>query len=284
MKHENELIEVDTLHRLIKENTVTVLFTSMDNPVNSVTTKKDPIFIPGAMFFDFENVFVNKQHTCSNMLPSIQEFASKLSNMGISNDSKIVVYDNQGLFSSPRGWWMLKAVGHQHVSVLNGGLRAWINANLPTVNTLCSLAPANVNYIARSTYMNVVSKSELQKQFSESNVKVMDARGKKRFEGTEPDPRAGVRAGHILHSFNLHYNKLINHGKLLSDKQLQLVFESVCPDYSNHKLIFSCGSGVTACILALAATQLGHQNWLVYDGSWNEWGADNQCPVEISNG
>lgn len=283
MKWQTSLIEVEALSQLLNENKVKILFTSLENPVNAVTNTKHPVYIPESMFFDFENVFVDNQHPCANMLPPINEFASKLTDMGIATDTKIVVYDNQDLFSSPRVWWMLKAIGHQQVYVLNGGLSAWIDAKLPTVRELTLPVKSDTLYTANKQYSFVINHSEMQKRFSHNDMNIIDARGKKRFGGTEPDPRPGVRAGHIPNSINLHYNTLINNGKLSEDKQLKIAFKTACPNYEENELVFSCGSGVTACILALAATRLALNNWRVYDGSWSEWGADKQCPVATSN-
>ncbi|GAB5380654.1 MAG: sulfurtransferase [Aliiglaciecola sp.] len=273
------LLDIKGLLDLHKLDNVKVLYTHMKFPVNNSGIVDSDRVIPGSILFDFENVFVDKTSSLPHMLPTQSEFSIHMSALGISNDDVLVVYDNQGLFSAPRVWWMLRCMGHQQVYVLNGGLKAWIEANGATEQ----LSEANLQkkrrYVASFKSNMVCNKSEILKDLPLNKLTVCDARSAARFNGTEPEPRAGVRSGHIPGACNLHYAKLVNDGYLQDCATLKQVFDG--PKAQSHKKwVFTCGSGVTACILALAAHELGINEWAVYDGSWSEWGSDNNLPID----
>ena len=225
--------------------------------------------IPGARFIDIKNKFSNKKSTLPNMLLSPADFALACNNLGIKNSSKIVVYDQLGIYSSPRVWWMFKTMGHDQVAVLDGGLPEWIRAGKP-------LGELDENYIPTALFEaglrneNVVDANQVKQAIDDSNTLILDARSKGRFNGTEPEPRAGLKGGHIPSSCSLPYAEVLDDGKFKSEKELQELFTAFAS--GNKKLIFTCGSGITACIIMMAAAIAGYNNSAVYDGSWSEWG------------
>lgn len=236
------------------------------------------LHIAGAGFFDIDGVR-DVTSPYPHMLPSAAQFSDAMSALGIANDSLVVVYDTQGLFSAPRLWWMLRVFGHENVRVLDGGLPAWIEVmgaissqptNYPATEFTAQYVP---ELIADASHMLSWSKS--------GERQICDARSPNRFFGREPEPRAGVRSGHIPNAKNIHYSTLLNKdGTLKSPDALRIVFASAHVDIS-QPIATSCGSGVTACILALALYELGYPNTPVYDGSWAQWGVSDY-PVSIT--
>lgn len=273
------LLDITGLLELLKLDNVKVLYTHMKFPVNNSGIVDSNKVIPGSILFDFENVFVDKTSSLPHMLPNQSEFSRHMSALGITNEDALVVYDNQGLFSAPRVWWMLKCMGHQQVYVLNGGLKAWIEAGNDTEQLTDTNLQSKSQYLAHFNSNLVCDKSEILKDLPHNKLTVCDARGAARFNGTEPEPRAGVRSGHIPGAHNLHYAKLVNDGYLQDRATLKQIFDGLKVQIQKY-WVFTCGSGVTACILALAAHELGINDWAVYDGSWSEWGSDNNLPID----
>lgn len=233
--------------------------------------------IPGAVFFDFDTLICDLESDLPHMMPSADYFAKQVGLLGIASDKKIVVYDSHGLFSAPRVWWMFKAMGHKGVAVLNGGLPAWKAVDGPMDNSEPS-SPAACVYHAKpcSEWLTDIDTLYAKKDLPE--VTIIDARPAERFNGEQAEPRKNVRSGRIPNSKNLPFPCLIESGHLKSVADLKRLFAEVCDD--SQSLIFSCGSGVTACVLALAAVECGKSNLSVYDGSWTEWGARHDFPIE----
>ncbi|WP_028117167.1 sulfurtransferase [Ferrimonas senticii] len=231
--------------------------------------------IPTAQFFDFDKA-IAADSELPHMLPSPAKFEQAVRAMGISNTSAVVVYDSHGLFSAARVWWMFRAMGHQQVAVLNGGLPAWLAQDGAISAGIESARPSG-QFIANYQPQLVADKREMQLSLNAPGRVIVDARGPARFAGQEPEPRAGVAAGHMPGAINLHYAELISEGKL---QPPFLALESFLARgiSGDDRQLYSCGSGVTACIVALAAAEVGVQNWAVYDGSWSEWGADPATP------
>ncbi|MDO6692594.1 sulfurtransferase [Aliiglaciecola sp. 3_MG-2023] len=272
------LIQPAQLQDLLQRERVNILFTDVDFPVNYISKQSEKCYLPNSILFDFDNVFVDKNSGLPHSLPSPEHFAKEMSNLGINNDSTLVIYDDQGSFSAPRVWWMLKVMGHDKVFVLDGGLQAWIDAGLDVADELVKKRE-KTQYKVTFNEQLLVDKNNILDNLSNQDCLVIDARSAARFNGTEAEPRKGVRSGHIPRSRNLHYAQLLNDGKFINSSAIKQLFEPMI-DGTQTQLIFSCGSGVTACILALAAYQIGNENWAVYDGSWSEWGADPLCPIE----
>ncbi|WP_298443028.1 rhodanese-like domain-containing protein [uncultured Ferrimonas sp.] len=226
--------------------------------------------IATAQFFDFDGDVVAAS-SLPHMLPDEAQFQQAARRFGINNDSAIVVYDSHGLFSAARVWWMFKAMGHNKVAVLNGGLPAWLAQEGELAAGTPNARPQG-QFVAKLQPTLVVDKREVQLSLHAPERVILDARGPQRFSGAAADPRPTVAAGHMPGAINLPYASLIDDGKLLPPFLLHQRFVERGVD-GNARQIYSCGSGVTACILALAATEIGVQNWGVYDGSWVEWGA-----------
>ncbi|PSW67315.1 sulfurtransferase [Photobacterium leiognathi subsp. mandapamensis] len=232
--------------------------------------------IQGTRFFDINDKLAEPNTDLPHMLPSAEQFAREVSKLGISNDTHVVIYDSLGMFSSARGWWMFKAMGHNKVSVLDGGLPAWIAAGYDTESgELTTITPSVFNAELQPEW--VIDADGLNQLLADDSVAVIDARPRARFLGSVKEPRAGIRSGHMPNAKNLPFAELLNDGHFVELADIQTKFDDISrPD---QRLIFSCGSGITACILALAAHRVGRNVLTVYDGSWTEWGANERYPV-----
>ena len=236
--------------------------------------------IPGARFFDIKGMFSDKETNVPNMLPSPEVFEQGCQSLGIQHNSQIVIYDQLGIYSSPRVWWMFKAMGFHNVAVLDGGLPAWIDANYPLedLNSYTDIPYEKGNFKAAFKPNHVVSQEDVYAIMHNPDVLILDARSHGRFIGTEPEPRQDLKSGHIPGSISLPYTEVLVNGKMKSVEELKSIFTAL--DIGNKKLIFSCGSGITACIILLAAEISGYSNLSVYDGSWSEWGLIEGLPIE----
>ena len=224
--------------------------------------------ITGARYFDLKNNFSDKASHLPNTFPNVAQFESESQKLGINNSSMLVVYDNLGIYSSPRVWWMFKTMGHQQVFVLNGGLPNWIENGFPTEeNKPQQMALGNFKAVFNSA--NVKDLNFIQSNLNNPTNLVIDARSAGRFNGTAPEPREGLRSGSIPNSFNIPYGEVLQNGKFKSKEELTAIFSKINPE--NKDLIFSCGSGLTACIILLASELVLSNKTSVYDGSWTEW-------------
>jgi thiosulfate/3-mercaptopyruvate sulfurtransferase len=242
-------------------------------PVALSTTdsiEEDTTCIKGAMRFDFDNDIRDKSTDLPHMMPSAEFFTEEMQKLGINKNSAIVAYDRVGMFSSPRVWWMFRAMGHTQVAVLDGGLPAWKKAGFAVADQPEKIAQHRGDFISQPQTGLFSDSEQVLNALSDPWFAVIDARSSGRFNGTEPEPRAGLKSGHMPNSINLPYAKVISDGFMLPTTELDSVFSKLVN--KEQKLIFSCGSGVTACITALAAELAGYSNLSVYDGSWSEWG------------
>lgn len=281
MRSSANIVSPEWLKSHLNDTDIVVLDASMHNPLPGKSVEAAAETIPGALRFDFERDICDTQTALPNMLPSTEQFETQVRSLGINSDTHVVVFDNIGVYSSPRAWWMFKVMGHEKVSVLNGGLIAWRQAG-GDVEPVTQLSAHSGQFIAKKSGFRMVSAVEVLDNLENAHAVVVDARSAARFTGKEKDPRPNVRAGHIPESLNLHYASLIHEGEMIAPAQLRSRFDALAlqPD---EPVIFSCGSGVTACILALAALELGFSQIAVYDGSWSEWGASHAFPVEVSD-
>ena len=231
--------------------------------------------IPGAIFFDQDEV-VDPDSKLPHTLPDPATFARHAGSMGISADDTIVVYDGPGMFSAPRVWWMFRVMGVFQVYVLDGGFDRWKAAGRPVTAEQTKVAP-NIFHVDFDP-SRVASLDEMKGIVASGESQIADARPAGRFAGEEPEPRAGVRGGHMPGAKSLPASTLSRDGKLLPPEELKKRFEEAGVDLSKP-VVTSCGSGITAAVITLALETLGHSANRLYDGSWTEWGGRSDTPV-----
>lgn len=235
--------------------------------------------IPGALFFDVDGIS-DPSSDLPHMLPTATDFARAVEALGIGNDDHVITYDSYGLMSAARPWWMFRIFGHDKVSVLDGGLAKWKREGRPLTGEASKPAAAK-RFTARFHPEMVRSKDQLLANLKSHAEQVLDARAAGRFQGTAPEPRQGLRSGHIPGSRNLPFGTLLNPADqtMLPPDKLKTLFTQAGIDPA-RPVVTSCGSGVTACVLALGLEQIGARKVAIYDGSWSEWGLQGDTPVE----
>lgn len=278
---DSALVEVEWLKEHLGADRLVVLDATLPKAVAGETADELPEGkIPGARFFDIKNVFSDISATYPNTWPGERAFIEAAKKLGINKNSVIVVYDDHGIYSSARAWWMFKAMGHPEVAVLNGGLVAWKNAGFEVeekneVSVVHGDFSGNYDPDFFKDHQDVLGHLKDQEEL------VIDARAEDRFLGLVEEPRKGLRSGHIPGSLNLPYTELLRDGKMIEPLEVKNKLQSIIPE--NRNLVFSCGSGITACVLALGAELAGYKNISVYDGSWTEWGSIPELPIETGD-
>jgi thiosulfate/3-mercaptopyruvate sulfurtransferase len=246
-------------------------------PVGTPTDEPAPaVRIAGARVFDFDKTICDTASHLPHMMPTAEVFQREVRALGVDRNSLIVVYDRQGIYSSPRAWWMFRAMGHDRVCVLDGGLPAWMQAGFPC-EPAAAVAAIPGDFVAHARPSLFCNADDVERALNDGHCRVLDARSAGRFHGREPEPRAGLRGGHIPGSINLPFTQLLDRGRMRPAAEIADLFAPVAN--RDMQLVFSCGSGVTACILALGAYLAGYRNLSVYDGSWSEWGIPSARPV-----
>ena len=235
--------------------------------------------ISGARFFDFDGRICDPGSSLPHMLPTADSFTRELRALGLNQDSRVVVYDSMGMFSSPRAWWMLAAMGCADLALLDGGLPAWKAAGfaLQAGEQVADYRPGN--FSAQLDAAQVADARQLLTALDDGSVCVLDARPEPRFKGIAEEPRAGLRRGHMPGAVNLPFAELFDQGLLKPDAELAQILKPLVDGHT--RAICSCGSGVTACILAFALQRIGFNEVAVYDGSWCEWGLPCELPVVV---
>ncbi len=233
--------------------------------------------IPGARYFDIDEIS-DQRSDLPHTVPPVEKFISRMRAMGVGDGHQVVVYDGAGVFSAARVWWLFRLMGKTDIAVLDGGFAKWVAEGRPV---------EDIPPVMRDRHITVSRQNQLVKDVTQvaaasklGDHSIVDARSPGRFRGEEPEPREGLRSGHIPGSKNVHYKRLLNDdGTMRPVPELKSIFESSGVDLSKP-VITTCGSGVTAAILSLALERIGHRNHSLYDGSWSEWGMYDDLKVE----
>jgi thiosulfate/3-mercaptopyruvate sulfurtransferase len=274
------LTETDELARELDAPDLVIIDASWHMPAENRNAYEEYLaeHIPGAIFFDIDEIADTKSGL-PHMLPLPEKFSSRMRSMGIGDGSRIVVYDSAGLFSAARVWWTFRVMGVDDVSVLNGGLPKWKREGRP-LESGPPRSRTSRHFTARRNLDLVRDVSDIKALLKDRSAEIVDARAADRFAGKAPEPRPGLRSGRIPGSHNLPFAKLLNKdGTLKTAPEIERLFEEAGVDLSKP-VVASCGSGITASVLALGLAEIGHRRAAVYDGSWSEWGADQSLPIE----
>jgi thiosulfate/3-mercaptopyruvate sulfurtransferase len=277
----SSLVNVDWLQQHLQHDQLLLLDASWHMPA----TGRDGFAewrqecIPGARFFDFDGKICDPQSTLPHMLPDEALFTRELRALGLNQDSSVVIYDSMGMFSSPRAWWMLRAMGCTRLALLDGGLPAWKAKGFAVDDGDAEAVYARGNFSADLDSAQVADAASVLAALDDDAVCVMDVRPQARFLGQAEEPRAGLRRGHMPGAVNLPFAELFAQGLLKPAAEIAQLVEPLLGDRSS--VICSCGSGVTACILAFALHLIGKDGVAVYDGSWSEWGLPGNLPVVV---
>ena len=233
--------------------------------------------IPGALFFDIEELS-DHSTPLPHMLPTPEDFSRSMSALGISDNSTIVIYEQEGVFSAPRAWWTLRTFGAQNVHILDGGLTAWTEADLPTESGPVHHAPATFH--AKLNHEAVKNLSQLKEKLA-THQQILDARSAARFSGTAPEPRPGLSSGHMPGATSVPFTELVEDGRLKPAEKLREYFATKEIDL-HQPITTTCGSGVTAAVIALGLEIAGAKNVSLYDGSWAEYAQQPRAVIEKS--
>ena len=273
----NTLVSIQWLKDNMQDPNLIILDASQQINQANVLPEYTGIQIQGARFFDIKNDFSDTSNPLPNTFPHPETFEKAAQNLGINTTTKIVVYDSLGIYSSPRGWWLFQIMGHENVWVLDGGLPAWVEANLPVEKNETKTYPKGdfKSYFNPTMLKNT---ADVLANINTQAALLIDARSNDRFLGLTPEPRAGLRSGHIPGSLNIPYTDLVQNGFFFSKEKLKTILPN-----QEKPIFFSCGSGITACIDYLAYEIIGSKNArAVYDGSWTEWGQSDSLPIIVS--
>ncbi|WP_299355243.1 3-mercaptopyruvate sulfurtransferase [uncultured Shimia sp.] len=272
------LVSTDWLAAHIKDPDLRILDASWYMPAHNRDPRAeyDAAHIPGARFFDIDEIS-DLRSDLPHMVPPVEKFMSRMRALGVGDGHQVVVYDGAGTFSAPRVWWLFKLMGQNDVAVLDGGLPKWQAEG----RAIEDMPP-----IIRDRHMTVRRQNHLVKDVTQvssasklGDFEIVDARAAPRFKGEAPEPREGIRAGHIPGAKNVPFGELLgSDGTMKSPEDQRAVFEAAGVDLSKP-VITSCGSGITAAVLCLAMQRFGKTDFALYDGSWTEWGAFPTLPI-----
>ncbi|MCM2414954.1 sulfurtransferase [Streptomyces sp. RKAG290] len=233
--------------------------------------------IPGARPFDIDGALSDHTVPLPHAMPGADRFTEEMRSLGLHAGDTVVVYDGAGVYSSARAWWMLRAMGFDRAAVLDGGLPGWSGAGLPLESGAPTAAAERGDFTAAPRAGLIVGADEVADALADPACAVFDARTRERFLGTAPEPRAGLRGGHMPGAVSLPFGEIQREGRMRPAGELRDAFAARAD--GRERLFFSCGSGVTACVLTLGAELAGYRELAVYDGSWSEWGMPSERPV-----
>ncbi|MGR6839775.1 sulfurtransferase [Aliivibrio wodanis] len=274
----NPLVTTAWLAEHIDDDNLVIVDAYMANVVGKEPLVYDAFScLPTARKLDIEVDFCDHSSSQSHALPTEQQFTQAVQALGINSDSAVVLYDNQGIYSAPRAWWTFKTMGFENVYVLDGGLPQWIKEGRETTSEYITISTLG-NATAKEVKGLACDSGEVLSVIN-TDVAILDARAEMRFLGKAPEPREGVRSGHIPNSKNLPFSILLDNYTYQDKAILRAIFAERVPSVE-MKTYFSCGSGITACILILAAVSIGYKEVTLYDGSWADWGTNHALPIE----
>lgn len=274
------LVSTDWLAAHLKDPDLRILDASWHMPAEGRDARAEyaQSHIPGARFFDIDDIS-DARSEMPHMAPSTEKFMSRMREMGVGDGHQVVVYDSKGLFSAARVWWLFRLMGKTEVAVLDGGLPKWLAEGRKVTDAAPTIRDRHMTTSRQNMLVRDVTQVARAAKLGDHTI--IDARSPSRFAGEEPEPREGLRAGHIPGSVNVHYATLLNEDGTLKDKDgLRAAF---APADLKKPAITTCGSGVTAAILTLALTRIGKTDWSLYDGSWSEWGMYDDLPIATGN-